>query len=103
MQAEIWSIDTMNVWFVMLLALIEGVVLGVIYFGDLWLTTQHSVETKEAGLLKTLGLSVRLSVVLSGFYVILWLSDWQGFLVCFAGFLGTWVALRSWVPDAGRA
>jgi hypothetical protein len=46
---------------------------------------------------------VRLSVVVFGFYSIVLMSDWQGFLACATGFLGARLALRSRVPEAKHA
>jgi|SRR5690554_1165892 len=67
-------------------ALFVGVVLGVIFFGGLWLTVRKGLSSKKAGLIFISSLIVRMAIVLAGFYFI-GAGNWQKMMVCLGGFL----------------
>lgn len=77
---------TINDIIALLPALLVGIVLGIIFFGGLWLTIQKGLGSKHTALIFTVSLIIRLAIVLLGFYYIGG-GSWQRLLVCLAGFL----------------
>lgn len=67
-------------------ALFVGGVLGVIFFGGLWLTVRKGLGSKKAGLIFIGSFIVRMGIVLGGFYLI-GAGDWRKMLVSLGGFL----------------
>ncbi len=76
----------MNQLLTLFLALAAGLVLGLFYFGGLWLTVQRLPQTRHPGLLAFLSLTIRLGVTLVAFYLVM-AGRWERLLVCLAGFL----------------
>ncbi|MDP4285223.1 MAG: ATP synthase subunit I [Bacteroidota bacterium] len=70
----------------MLSALIAGVILGIIFFGGLWITTQKGLRSKRPALVFTGSFIIRMTIILVGFYFI-GQNSWQKLLTCLAGFL----------------
>jgi F1F0 ATPase subunit 2 len=70
----------------MALSLISGLILGVIFFGGLWLTVKKAVAGKNTALWLAGSSIIRIAIVLIGFYYV---SDgsWQRMLLCVAGFI----------------
>jgi len=68
------------------LAFVAGLVLGLFYFGGLWLTVQRLPQSRHPGLLTLASLVVRLGVTLAAFYLVMG-GRWERLLVCLAGFL----------------
>jgi F1F0 ATPase subunit 2 len=90
----------LNDWLVLVLAFLEGLIVSFIYSGHLWLTIR-GVEPGEATTVTVVSFLVRLGVTLFGFYLILLLSGWQGFIACAAGFLVMrLLVLRYWIPKS---
>ncbi|MEO8961137.1 MAG: ATP synthase subunit I [Ginsengibacter sp.] len=73
-------------------ALFGGIVLGIIFFGGLWLTIRKGLRSKQAALVFTGSLILRLSITLLGFYFVGG-SNWQRMLVCLAGFLAARIVI----------
>jgi len=67
-------------------AFLEGVVLGVIFFGGLWWTVRQGVSSKRVALWFLLSMLLRTCIVLLGFYYILG-GSWQRLLVGLLGFI----------------
>lgn len=67
-------------------ALIAGLILGLIFFGGLWLTVKKAVASKTPALWFLGSFLFRVSVTLLGFYY-LSSSNWQRMLVCLVGFI----------------
>ncbi len=70
----------------MLPSLIAGGILGIIFFGGLWLTIQRALHSKKAAFLFVSSFIIRMAIILAGFYYVSQHS-WQKMLVCLAGFL----------------
>ena len=70
----------------MLMALLEGSLLGVFFFAGLWWTVRKIESTKQVALLFLGSLLLRTSVVILGFYFILG-DNWQHLLAGLLGFV----------------
>jgi F1F0 ATPase subunit 2 len=70
----------------MILVFIGGVILGVVFFGGLWLTVQKSVRSKTPALMFILSFIMRTGVVILGFYF-LSSGDWKKLFACLFGFI----------------
>lgn len=66
--------------------LFAGVLLGAFFFGGLWWTIQIRLPSEWSGLLFAGSLLVRMSVALTGFYLLSY-GDWRKLVACLAGFL----------------
>lgn len=76
-----------------------GVVLGIFYFGGLWLTVRKLPTARRPALLSLSSFFARLAVVLAGFYFVM-SGRWERVLVCLVGFLCVrFAAVRLWGPD----
>jgi F1F0 ATPase subunit 2 len=67
-------------------AAFSGLVLGLFYFGGLWLTVRKISCSKRPGLLMLGSFVVRLLVTLYGFYLVM-NGSWERILACLSGFL----------------
>jgi len=76
----------MNEIMSLLPALLGGIVLGVLFFGGLWLTIRKGIHSKRPTLLFMGSLVTRLAIVVLGFYYV-GANSWLRILVCLAGFL----------------
>jgi F1F0 ATPase subunit 2 len=76
----------MNETLFMILAFIGGLVLGVLFFGGLWLTVKKSVTSKIPALWVFGSFFLRIGITLIGFYY-LSLGHWQRLLICVLGFV----------------
>ena len=70
----------------LVLALVTGVLLGVMFFGGLWWTVQKGVASTRSALWFCGSLWLRTSMALAGFYGIA-RGHWEGLLVCLLGFV----------------
>jgi F1F0 ATPase subunit 2 len=78
------------------LPLAAGVVLGIFYFGGLWLTVRKLPGACRPVLLSLSSFFARLAVVLVGFYFVM-SGRWERLLVCLVGFLCVrFAAVRLW-------
>lgn len=68
-------------------ALIAGAVLGSIYFGSMWWVLLHLPRSRRPALLFVLSLIIRLSLLLSGFYLILQGGHLDRLLAAIFGFI----------------
>ncbi len=76
----------MNENLYMLAALFAGILLGVVFFGGLWLTT-CKITTSKSPVLWILGsFFVRTAIVLIGFYYVS-NGNWKRLLICLLGFV----------------
>jgi F1F0 ATPase subunit 2 len=69
-----------------------GIVLGVVYFGGLWLTMRHLPGSHNPALLTLASFLGRSAVCLLGFYLVLG-SGLEGLIACLSGFILTKLAL----------
>ena len=76
----------MNEILPLLLAWITGGLLGVNFFGGLWLTVRHCVSSQHPALWIFASLLLRMAITLTGFY---WVAngDWQRLMLCLLGFI----------------
>ena len=72
--------------FALLLALLEGALLGVFFFAGLWWTVRKIESTKQVALLFLGSMLLRTSVVILGFYFILG-DNWQRLVAGLLGFI----------------
>jgi F1F0 ATPase subunit 2 len=79
MPYELWQ---------MLVALPIGAGLGLIFFGGLWLTVARIPSSRRPHLLLAGSFLLRMTVVLSGFYLLAPLG-WQAMTIAMAGLLIT--------------
>ena len=70
----------------LLAALIAGAVLGIIFYGGLWLTVRHTLASAGLGAWLILSFVCRTMIVLAGFYS-MFTSGWRQMLACLLGFL----------------
>ncbi len=68
------------------LAVVTGILLGVIFFGGLWWTIHKGVESKRPGLWFFGSLLLRTGIALVGFYFI-GNGHWERMMVCLLGFV----------------
>ncbi len=67
-------------------ALVAGVLLGAFFFGGLWWTVRKGLSSKRAALWFLGSLLLRMSVTLTGFYVVSG-RHWERLLLCLLGFI----------------
>ncbi|RXJ49624.1 ATP synthase subunit I [Gelidibacter gilvus] len=67
-------------------AVLAGMLLGVIFFGGLWLTVNKGLGSKRATLIFFGSLILRMAIILTGFYFVGG-DSWQKLLACLVGFL----------------
>lgn len=75
----------MNQFGFLILAFLAGLLLGLLYFGGLWLTVQRLPAARHPGVLTLASLIIRLGVTLAVFYLVM-AGRWERLLVCLAGF-----------------
>ena len=64
----------------------EGVALGTLFFGGLWLTVKKAVASKNPAFLILSSFVLRLAAVLTGFFYI-GSGNWRGLLIALLGFI----------------
>ena len=69
----------------LLLALTAGGILGVIFFGGLWLTVRRGLTSDLSALCFFASLMTRMAIALVGFYFV-GSGHWDRLLACLAGF-----------------
>jgi F1F0 ATPase subunit 2 len=85
------------------LAVLAGLLLGLFYFGGLWLTVRRLPSSKRPGMLMLGSFTARLLITLCGF-VLLMDGNWERIVACMAGFLATrFVITRKLAPGKGTA
>lgn len=67
-------------------ALIEGILIGFIFFGGLWWTVQKGVSSAHPASLFFGSLLVRATIAVLGFYFVS-LYDWHRMIACLLGFV----------------
>ncbi len=80
-----------NLLIQLILSLIVGMLLGVIFFGGLWMTVKHLQKVGRPWLLFLVSALSRTAIALSGFWFVgIWLSatsQWQRMAACLLGFM----------------
>ena len=70
----------------LVLALVTGVVLGVMFFGGLWWTIQKGVSSTRPALWFFGSLLLRMGIALAGF-IVMARGHWERLLLCLLGFI----------------
>ena len=79
-----------------------GVILGIFYFGGLWITLQHIWRTDRPKIWLGVSYLVRLLLTLTGFWLVLQ-KDLGAFLVAFLAFILIRIILtRALAPSKGK-
>ena len=68
------------------LALLAGMLLGVVFFGGLWWTVQKGLSARQPALWFGMSMLLRTGIVLAGFYYVSG-ADWKRLLLCLLGFI----------------
>jgi F1F0 ATPase subunit 2 len=76
----------MNEVVTMILVFLAGCILGVLFFGGLWLTVKKAVNAKMPAVLILSSFFLRISIIMIGFYVV-GADNWQHLLGCLLGFI----------------
>lgn len=63
-----------------------GILLGMVFFGGLWITVKKMVHAKRPALWLLASFFIRAGIALAGFYFT-GADNWQRLLVCLAGFI----------------
>lgn len=74
--------DSMSLVF----ALAAGILLGAVFFGGLWWTIRHGLNSKQPALWFSGSMLLRTGIVLLGFYYVLG-DNWQRLLAGLIGFV----------------
>lgn len=76
----------MNEIFVFSLAMMAGLLLGIVFFGGLWWTVQKGISSGKPAVWLSGSLLLRMGIALAGFY---FTADghWDRLLACLSGFL----------------
>jgi F1F0 ATPase subunit 2 len=84
-SSDIGNLD-MYQWQPLLVILLAGVVLGLLFFGSLWLSTGKILHSRHPVAWMLGGFVVRMALAFSAFY---WLTgaQWPGLLACLVGFM----------------
>ncbi|MFI4981875.1 MAG: ATP synthase subunit I [Nevskiales bacterium] len=83
------------------LAVLEGGVLGAIFFGGLWWTVRQLVTARRPALLFFASLLLRMGIALAGFYFV-GAGHWQRLLLCLLGFLLARLTVTRFAREAGE-
>lgn len=87
---------------IMITAGISGLVLGLFYFGGLWVGLKAGLKSRNPAAVFLLSFVIRISVVLLSFYLLV-THHWMSLLVCIPFFLaGRFIITKYLVPDAGK-
>ncbi len=82
----------------LILAFIAGAILGVFFFGGLWLTVHKGLKAKTPAVWFVLSFLLRMAVALSGFYAITKIGEWQHLPIAMLGFVLARVVLIRITP-----
>ena len=83
----------------LLLALLAGGVLGLFFFGGLWITVRKGMQAAVPAAWFLLSFLVRMAVALAGFYGIATLGEWQHLAVALLGFVVARMVLTRIAPE----
>ena len=86
----------------MIIALINGVILGMIFFGGLWFTVKKTLGTSYAALWILGSSLIRTVIVLTGFYFVAQ-GNWQRMLLAVAGFIAARFLVMRFTRQPGQS
>jgi F1F0 ATPase subunit 2 len=84
----------------LVLAAVAGILLGVIFFGGLYLTVRKGVSSRSPALWFFGSLVVRMGISLAGFYFVS-NGSWQRLIACLLGFVAARVVVTWLTRPAG--
>ena len=84
----------------LVLALVTGILLGVIFFGGLWWTVKKGVSSPHPVLWFFSSLLLRVALVLAGFYFI-GRGHFDRLILCFLGFMIARFVVNWWILKSG--
>jgi F1F0 ATPase subunit 2 len=76
----------MNETSILIMALLAGVLLGMIFYGGLWWTVRRSVSPKSSNVWLIGSFPFRAIIAVGGFYLVS-RGNWRSLLACLLGFL----------------
>ncbi len=76
----------MNEYLFLVGAAVAGLLLGVFFFGGLWLTVRKGLKSQRPALWFVGSMFLRTSVALCGFYLVSG-GNWERLLACLLGFI----------------
>lgn len=85
-------------WMAIIVALLGGALLGLFYFGGLWITVRSLTDSRHPGLLTMGSFLARMFITLAGFYVLMG-GQVENLLAGLLGFLLARQALFKLVRD----
>ena len=83
----------------LILALLAGGLLGVFFFGGLWLTVRKGMQAKVPAVWFLLSFLLRMAVALCGFYAIATFGEWQHLALALLGFIVARMMLTRLAPE----
>lgn len=83
----------------LLLALLAGGLLGVFFFGGLWLTVRKGMQAAVPAAWFLLSFLLRMAVALAGFYGIAKFGEWQHLALALLGFVVARMVLTRFIPE----
>jgi F1F0 ATPase subunit 2 len=84
------------------LAMIEGAILGAIFFGGLWWTVRKAVTATHPGLWFFGSMLLRMCIVLPGFYFIVG-GSWLDLLAALLGFIAARLVVVRLTRESAKA
>jgi F1F0 ATPase subunit 2 len=84
-----------------ILALLAGLLLGMVFYGGLWWTIRKGISSSLPGLWFSGSLLLRSGIVVTGFYFVL-RSGWPALLACLAGFVAARIAVHQFTQVPSR-
>lgn len=86
----------------LLFKLLAGGLLGLLFYGSLWLTIRQLPHTQQPALLFLGSFVVRMSMVLFGFWIVM-SGSWERAVACLIGFVVARILVTLWLqPLSGH-
>jgi F1F0 ATPase subunit 2 len=90
----------MNESLFLLLSLAGGGLIGIVFFGGLWLTARRVLHSRRPALLSLASFLGRSFLALGGFYLIAQAGDWRAVVAAALGFLAARFAATALIRRA---
>jgi F1F0 ATPase subunit 2 len=84
------------------IAVSAGIILGLIFYGGLWLTITKGLPSKHAHWWFLGSFWLRLGIAFGGFYIVAQ-GEWENILACLAGFMIGRVAVKMLTRETSHA
>ncbi|QDT31977.1 ATP synthase subunit I [Thalassoglobus polymorphus] len=85
----------------LMLSLLAGGLLGLLFYGSLWLTIRQLPRTKQPALLFLGSFLVRMSITLFGFWIVM-AGQWERALACLFGFVISRILMTLWLQPRSQ-